>query len=129
MRIAYLTQLHPSPKRADITLPPQMTEAMAKRGHQVLVVAASDKEYSYNIYRNNITIVQLRSFKCPRFIRQQPVFLPFPIILQSLCKFQPDIIYMDIPDPMNWIGYLYSFFFHVPVRSTPGGQIKIIEQN
>ena len=129
MRIAYLTQLHPSPNRTDITLPPQMTEAMAKRGHQVLVMAASDKEYSYNIYRNHITIVQLRSFKSPWFIRQQPVFLPFPIILQCLYKFQPDIIYMDIHDPMNRIGYLYSFLFHVPVRSTPGGQIKIIEQN
>lgn len=129
MHIAYLTQSHPSPDRTDIVLPPQTTEVMAKRGHQVLVISASDREYSYHIYRNNIIIVQLRSVKCPLFIGQQPVFLPFPIILQSLYRFRPDIIYMDVTSSMNWIGHVYSFFSHIPTKSTPQGQIKVDEQN
>jgi hypothetical protein len=127
MRIAYLTQVHPSPDRTDIDLPPQTTEALAKRGHHVLVIAASDREYTYHIYRNKITIVQLRSFKCPLYIGQQPVFLPFPTILQTLYRFQPDIVYMDMASSVNWIGYLYSFFFHIPTKSTPQGQIKVAE--
>lgn len=129
MRIAYLTQLHPFPGCTDIALPPQMTEAMAKRGHQVLVIAASDREYSYHIYRNNMTIVQLRSFKCPLFIGQQPAFLPFPTIFQSLHRFHPDILYMDTSSSMNWIGYVYSFFSHIPTKSTPGTQVKVVGQN
>jgi len=129
MRIAYLTQTHPSPSRTDIAVPSQMIEAMAKRGHQVLVISASDREYSYHIYRNNIIIIQLRSFKCPLFIGQQPVFLPVPMILQSLSRFRPDIIYMDTASSMNWIGHVYSFFSHIPTKSTPQQQIKVTEQN
>jgi hypothetical protein len=129
MRIAYLTQSYPSPSRTDIAIPPQMTETMSKRGHQVLVIAVSNQEYSYHIYRNNITVLQLRSLKCPLFICQQPVFLPLSTILQSLYRFQPDLLYMDIASSMNWIGYVYSFLFHVPTRSTPQPQIKVVEQS
>lgn len=129
MRIAYLTQIHPSTDSADIALPPHMTEAMAKCGHQVLVITAGDRKYSYHIYRDNITIVQLRSFKCPLLIGQQPVFLPFPVILQSLYRFHPDIIYMDTANSMNWIGHVDSFFFHVPTRPTPVRPMKVVEQN
>lgn len=124
MRIAYLTRVLPYPTHTDITLPAEMTEAMAKGGYQVLVIAASDRKYSYHIYRNKITIVQLRSFRCPFFIGQQPVFLPFPIILKTLYGFQPDVIYMDTACSMNWIGHVYSFFLHIPTRSTPLQQIK-----
>lgn len=129
MRIAYLTRVYPSPDHNKVVLPAQMMEAMAKLGHKVLVVAASDREYSYHIYRNNITIVQLCSFKCPMFIGQQPVFIPFPIILQSLYRFRPDIIYMDAASSMNWIGYVYSLFSHIPTRSTPQRQVGATEQN
>lgn len=129
MRIAYLTQLHSPPARADIILPAQMMETMAKRGHKVLVIAASDREYSYHIYRNNIIIVQLCSFKCPLFIGQQPIFPPFPIILQSLYRFQPDIIYLDTANSMNWIGHVYSLFSRIPIRSTPQRHRKVTEQN
>ena len=129
MRITYLTQTYPSSNRADITIPAQMTEAMTKRGHQVLVIAVSNQEYSYHIYRNNITVLQLRSLKCPVFIRQQPIFLPFLTILQSLYRFQPDILYMDVTSSMNWIGYVYAFIFRIPTRSTPQPQIKAVEQN
>ena len=124
MRIAYLTRVLPYPTRADIALPAEMTEVMAKRGHQILVIAASDREYSYHIYRNNITIIQLRSFRCPLFIGKQPVYLPFPIILKTLYGFQPDIIYMDMASSMNWIGHVYSFFLRIPTRSTPLQQVK-----
>jgi len=119
MRIAYLTQMLPSPSQTDIDLPAQLTEAMAKRGHKVLVIAASDRDYTYHVYRNNITIVQLRSFKCPWFVGQHPVFLPFPIILQSLYQFRPDVIYMDTANSMNWIGYIYSLFSHIPTKPAP----------
>jgi hypothetical protein len=101
MRIAYLIQLHPTSTRTDITLPTHMAETMANRGHRVLVIVASDRDYSYHIYRNNIIILQLRSFKCPLFIGQQPLFLPFPIIFQALYNFQPDILYMDKTNSMN----------------------------
>jgi len=129
MHIAYLTQLLPSSNNTDIILPAKMTEALADRGHKVLVIAVSDRDYSYHIYRNNITIVQLRSFKCPLFFGQQPVFLPSLLILQSLRQFSPDIIYMDTASSMNWIGYIYSLFWHIPTKPTPQEQIKFADQN
>jgi hypothetical protein len=128
MRIAYLTPVRPTPAHADTLLPGQMTDALAKRGHKVLVIAASEGEFTHEIYRNRISIVQLRSFKCPFFVGHQPVLLPFPKILQSLYRFRPDIIYMDAACSMNWIGYVYSLFSHIPTRSTPQRQ-KISERN
>lgn len=128
MRIAYLTQLHPPTLYTDIALPEQMTEALAKRGHRVLVIVASDRDYSRHIYRNDITIVQLRSFRCPLFIGQQPVFPPFSSILQFLHRFRPDVLYMDMAGSVNWIGRVYSFLSHIPTKPTPQGQIRTAEQ-
>lgn len=119
MRIAYLTHIHPSPDHIDIRLPARMTEAMAERGHKVLVIAASEGKFTHEIHRNKSVIVQLRSFKCPLFLGHQPVLLPFPTILQMLYRFRPDIIYMDAVSSMNWIGHVYSLFLHIPTRSTP----------
>ena len=118
MRIAYLTRLYPPIVNTSAILTPQTTEAMAQRGHQILIIAASDREYTYHIYRDNITIVQLRSLKCRLFIRQQPLFLPFAVILQSLYGFRPDIIYLDSSNSINWAGYVYSFFLHIPTKLT-----------
>ena len=122
MRIAYLTHLYPPIANTYEILTPQTTNAMAKRGHQILIIAASNREYSYHIYRDNITIVQLNSFKCPLFIGERPLFLPFPIILKTLHGFRPDIIYLDSASSMNWIGYLYSFFSNIPTKPTPKHQ-------
>jgi len=122
MRIAYLTYHYPPIVNASRILTQQTTKAMAKRGHQILIVAASDREYTYHIYRDNITIVQLNSFKCPLYLGGQPLFLPFPIILKTLSGFRPDIIYMDSASSMNWIGYVYSFFSDIPTRPTPTQQ-------
>ncbi|HSG45913.1 MAG TPA: hypothetical protein VLA72_22460 [Anaerolineales bacterium] len=122
MRIAYLTYLYPPIANTSEILTPQTTKAMANRGHQILIIAASDREYSYHIYRDNVTIVQLNSFKCPFFIGEQPLFLPFPIILKTLYNFRPDIIYMDRASSMNWIGHVYSFFLNIPTKPTPTHQ-------
>lgn len=119
MRIAYLTQIHPSPDHVDIRLPARMTEALAKGGHKVLVIAASEGVFTHEICRDRIPIVQLRSVKCPLFLGHQPVLLPLSNILGSLYRFRPDVIYMDAACSMNWIGYVYSLFSHIPTRSTP----------
>lgn len=129
MRIAYLTQVGPSPTHTDTLLPERMTDALAKRGHEILIIAASDREYIHQIRRSNITIVQLRSFKSLLFMGQQPVFLPIPRILQTLHGFRPDIIYMDMTSSMNWIGHVYSFFSHIPTKRTPQSQVRATEQN
>lgn len=124
MRIAYLTQIHPSPSRIDIRLPAHMIETLAERGHKVLVIAASEGEFTHEIHRNRSAVVRLRSFKCPLFLGHQPVLLPFQTILQMLYKFQPDVIYMDVASSMNWMGHVYSLFLHIPTRSTPQIRIK-----
>ena len=116
MRIAYLTHIYPPIAETSAILTPQTTEAMAKKGHQILIIAASDREYTYHIYRDNITILQLYALKCRFFIGQQPVFLPFPTILQSLFRFRPNIIFLDTANLINWIGYVYSFFSNIPTK-------------
>ena len=44
MRIAYLAQSYPPMVSGAAIVAEQLTNEMAKRGHQVLVIAASDKD-------------------------------------------------------------------------------------
>jgi len=118
MRIAYLTQSYP-PMISGAALSAQHTaEAMAKRGHQVLVIAASDRENPYHTYTGNLTVVRLRSFNNPLRVGQRLMLSPRRKVLKLLQKFQPDIIHAHEPLQMGWIALEYANHAHIPVTLT-----------
>ena len=118
MRIAYLTQSYP-PMISGAALSAQKTaEAMAKRGHQVLVVAASDTEHSYHTYMDNLTVVRLRSFNNPLRVGQRLMLSPRRRVMKLFQKFQPDVIHAHEPLQMGWIALEYANRAHIPVTLT-----------
>ena len=84
MRIAYLTQAYPPMVSGAAISVQQLAETMAGHGHQVLVIAASDRKYPYNLYGNNLTIMRLNSFHNPMRVGQRILLYPRQTILRAL---------------------------------------------
>ena len=118
MRIAYLTQSYPPMISGAAISAQQTAEAMANRGHKVLVIAASDREYAYHTYKNNITILRLRSFTNPLRVGQR--FIPNPRyrVMKSLKQFKPDVIHAHEPLQMGALALSYAKHTRIPVTLT-----------
>jgi len=118
MRIAYLTQSYPPMISGAALVVQQLAETMAKRGHQVLVIAASDKEHAYHTYKDNLTIMRLRSIHNPMRVNQRFLLFPHFAIIKALDKFQPDIIHAHEPLQTAWAGITYAHSHQIPITLT-----------
>jgi glycosyltransferase involved in cell wall biosynthesis len=95
-----------------------LAEAMAQRGHQVLVIAASDRAKPYQTVKDNLTIVRLNSIHNPLRANQRFLLHPQPAIIKALHKFQPDIIHAHEPLQTAWAGIAYARRTHTPITLT-----------
>jgi 1,2-diacylglycerol 3-alpha-glucosyltransferase len=118
MRIAYLTQsYHPMISGAALVVE-RLAKSMAERGHQVLVIAASDKNYPYASYQENLTILRLKSFHNPLRVGQRFLFYPRFKILQALDEFCPNIVHTHEPLLMSQLGLEYARGTRIPILLT-----------
>ena len=124
MRIAYLTQSYPPMISGAALFVERLAKSMAERGHQVLVIAASDKNYPYASYQENLTILRLKSIHNPLRVGQRFLFYPRFKILKALNKFCPNIIHTHEPLLISQMGLEYARSAHIPilltVHQTPG---------
>lgn len=118
MRIAYLTQSYPPMISGAALAIQHLAEAMAQRGHHVLVIAASDKEHPYHTYTNNLTIIRLPSVHNPLRVNQRFLLFPYFAIRRALKKFQPDIIHVHDPLQTAWAGIAYARRQRIPITLT-----------
>jgi len=118
MRIAYLTQSYPPMISGAALVAQQLAEAMAERGHQVLVIAASDKERPYHTYKDNLTILRISSFNNPLRVGQRLISYPRRATMRALRRFQPDIIHAHEPIQMGMLALEYARRAKVPVTIT-----------
>jgi glycosyltransferase involved in cell wall biosynthesis len=93
-------------------------EAMAKRGHQVLVIAASDRNDPYNYYNENLTVLRLRSFQNPMRIGQRLISSPRHDILKALDEFKPDVINAHEGLQVGMIAFRYARKNNIPSTLT-----------
>jgi len=118
MRIAYLTQSYPPMISGAALVVERLAKSMAERGHQVLVIAASDKNYPYVSYQENLTILRLRSIHNPLRVGQRFLFYPRFKILQALNGFCPNIIHTHEPLLMSQLGLEYARGTRIPILLT-----------
>jgi 1,2-diacylglycerol 3-alpha-glucosyltransferase len=118
MRIAYLTQSYPPMISGAALIVERLAKSMAERGHQVLVIAASDKNYPYASYQENLTIFRLKSIHNPLRVGQRFLFYPRFKILQSLDEFCPNIVHTHEPLLMSQLGLKYAYSTHIPILLT-----------
>ncbi|HSG45580.1 MAG TPA: glycosyltransferase, partial [Anaerolineales bacterium] len=118
MRIAYLTQSYPPMISGAAISAGQTAEAMANHGHKVMVIAASDKEYAYYTYKDNLTIIRLRSFTNPLRVGQRFILNPRRRVMNALKQFKPDVIHAHEPLQMGALALNYAKYTRIPVTLT-----------
>jgi glycosyltransferase involved in cell wall biosynthesis len=118
MRIAYLAQSYPPMVSGSAILAEQLAKEMAKRGHQVLVIAASDKDQPYITLQENLRVLRLRSIYNPMRVGQRFLLFPRFHVLQALEEFQPDVLHSHEPLQMGWLGLTYARRAWIPITLT-----------
>ncbi len=93
MKIAYLTQPYPPMISGAAIVTERLATSMVDRGHDVLVVAASDTGASYVSEEFGVQTVRLKSIPNPKRAKQR--FSPGGVrrICSELKAFQPDVIH------------------------------------
>jgi 1,2-diacylglycerol 3-alpha-glucosyltransferase len=118
MRIAYLTQPYPPMVSGASIVAEQLAKAMAGRGHEVLVIAASETGKSYIEKTLNLTVLRLESIRNPLRVNQRVMFMQRYTVLQALYNFKPDIIHVHEPVQMGLVGLKYAKHTNVPITMT-----------
>src|SRR5258706_329471 len=118
MRIAYLTQSYSQMVSGAAIFAEQLAKEMAKRGHQVLVIAASEKEQPYIVQEENLTVLRLASIHNPMRVGQRFLLYPRRAVLQALQEFCPDVIHTHDPLQMGSLGIKYAQRVNIPVTLT-----------
>ena len=118
MRIAYLAQSYPPMVSGAAIVAEKLAREMAQRGHQVLVITASDKDHAYITMQANLTVLSLRSTYNPLRVGQRFVLFPRRAVLQALEEFQPDLIHTHDPLQMGWLGLAYARRACIPITLT-----------
>jgi glycosyltransferase involved in cell wall biosynthesis len=108
MKIALLTQSYPPMVSGAALFANRLADAMARRGHQVLVLAASEREGPYRVERAELTEVRLRSHHNPWRVGQRFMLWQNPQIDSALRRFEPDILHLHDPFQMAWAAISFS---------------------
>ena len=114
MRIAYLAQSYPPMISGAALFARQIAEGMAQRGHQVLVIAASDKVDPYREENENLTILRQRSIHNPMRVGQRFLLYPRGVIMKALHEFQPDIVHAHEPLQIGLLAIEYAKQAQIP---------------
>jgi len=117
MRIAYLTQSYPPMISGAAIAVEQLAKEMAGRGHQVLVIAASDRGQLYYSLQKNLTVLRLQSSHNPMRVGQRFLLYPRFAVMKALHEFKPEIIHGHEP-LLCWIGFEYARLRNIPTTLT-----------
>lgn len=75
----------------------RLAEGLAGRGHQVLVLAASDRGPAYLREAGGLRVARLRSVANPLRVGQRAALFPLPEVREALRRFQPDVVHAHDP--------------------------------
>ena len=118
MRIAYLAQSYPPMVSGAAIVAEQLAKEMAKREHEVLVIAASDKDQPYITLQENLQVLRLKSIYNPMRVGQRFLLFPRYHVMRALEEFQPDIIHSHEPLQMGLLGLAYARRAKIPITLT-----------
>jgi len=118
MRIAYLTQSYPPMISGAALVVEHLATGMARSGHEVLVIAASDTSRTYTVQKGNLTILRLKSVHNPTRVGQR--FTPYSrhSVTSALHEFKPEAIHSHEPMPISLPAIRYAGEMNVPTILT-----------
>ena len=118
MRIAYLTQSFPPMISGAALVVEHLATGMARSGHKVLVIAASDTSQTYTVQKENLTVLRLKSVHNPTRVGQR--FTPYSrrSVTCALHEFKPEAIHSHEPMPISLPAIRYAGEMNVPTVLT-----------
>jgi 1,2-diacylglycerol 3-alpha-glucosyltransferase len=118
MRIAYLTQSYPPMISGAAMVVEHLATGMARSGHEVLVIAASDTSHTYVVRKENLTILRLKSVHNPTRVGQR--FTPYSrhSVTSALHEFKPEAIHSHEPMPISLPAIRYAGEMNLPTVIT-----------
>jgi len=108
MKIAVLNQSYPPMISGAALFSGHLAEALAERGHEVLVLAASDQRRAYRQKCDNLTIQRFHSYPNPHRVEQRFLLWPANEIKAALRDFAPEVIHLHEPFQMAYFARLYA---------------------
>jgi glycosyltransferase involved in cell wall biosynthesis len=96
----------------------RLAEAMAERGHSILVLAASDTGRPYTVTCGNLRIVKLSSFPNPLRVGQRFVPQSGRRVLDELASFRPELVHSHDPLSIGLAGLLAARRLRIPAALT-----------
>ena len=118
MRIAYLTQSYPPMISGAATFACRLAESISGAGHQVLMIAASDRAEAYREQKGTLTVLRLRSIHNPLRVEQRFLLYPRREVLGALRDFQPDMVHVHEPLLLGCLALEYARRTGIPVTLT-----------
>jgi glycosyltransferase involved in cell wall biosynthesis len=114
MKIAVLTQSYPPMVSGAALFAQNLAQAMACRGHQVLVLTSSERERPYRVEEANLTVMRQRSHHNPWRVGQRFMLWQNHQIDLALSEFKPDILHLHDPFQLAWAAISYSQRADIP---------------
>lgn len=97
MRVALVCQSYPPMVSGIAVAVRHLAEGLATRGHDVLVLSASDRGEAYTENRNGVQLVRLSSMPTPARRRQRWSWWSRDEVERYLDTFQPDVLHLHDP--------------------------------
>lgn len=118
MRIVQLTQSYPPMLSGAALFAQRLSEGLSTRGHQVLVLTASDQMEPYRTVKGDLSIDRYRSRNNPLRVGQRFAGWPHRAIIRGLEEFSPDIIHLHDPFQFALSALGYASKKSVPIIFT-----------
>jgi len=97
VRIALVCQSYPPMVSGAAIVAWRLAEGLARRGHAVLVIAASDRGPAYVTETGSLRVARLRAWPNPFRVGQRAVLFPRRAVAAELRAFQPDVVHAHDP--------------------------------
>jgi len=118
MKIAVLASSYPPMVSGAALFAEKLAVEMAKRNHEVLVLATSDRSYPYRVTGPRLIVERFRSYRYPLRVFQRVVVWPHRLIMARLEEFAPDVIHIHDPLQFGLSSLFYGRRQRVPVVFT-----------
>ena len=97
VKIAYVCQSYPPMVSGAALVAQRLAQGMAARGHDVLVIAASDQKHAYAERSERLKVVRVRSMSNPLRVGQRFCLWPCRDVSAALRSFRPDLVHLHDP--------------------------------
>jgi len=129
MRIAHICQSYPPMVSGAALAAERLASSMVDRGHDVLVVAASERRRAYVDRNNGVSLVRVRSLRNPVRSGQCFSLLPLREVSAALRSFAPDLVHLHDPLCLGLCGLRAARVHHLPLVFTAHSLPQIVSRS